>query len=223
MFGFSKKKISEIKSNLSREEIIRRGRILIIDDERPDLMDDLLDARFSVHHVPDITKANLHLIDQSTYDLIILDFGSVGTTIGSDEGLSLLRHIKRVNPSIIVYAYTSKSLGTKHADFYVLTDGYLQKDAGIGESTEKIEEGLRKSLNIENLWSGMLHIANIEPGSKDDLELQNSYVRAINKQSKIPALKMQIATLISNEDARKIGNNVLEKLLELGIKSLIGG
>jgi DNA-binding response OmpR family regulator len=223
VFGFTKKKISEIKINLSREEIINRGRILIIDDERPDLIEDLEKARFSVNYVEDITKQNLNLIDQSTFDLIILDFGNVGKSFGADEGLSLLKHIKRVNPSTVVYAYTSKALGTKHADFYVLTDGYLQKDAGIGESTEKIEEGLRKAMSIENLWTGMLNIANIKPGSKEDLELQDLYVRALNKQTKIPALRGKVTSFFSNEEARKIGTTVLTKLLELGIKSVIGG
>lgn len=94
---FSKKKISDIRFNPSREEIIKRGRILKIDDERPDLTDDLEKARFSVNYVPDIKKTNLDLTDNSVLDLIILDFGNIGKEFGIDKGLSLLRHIKRIN------------------------------------------------------------------------------------------------------------------------------
>lgn len=222
MNWFKKNSINEIKINLSREDLLRRGRVLVIDDERPDLIDDLTDARFAIDYVPDITQKNLHLIDQPAHDLIILDFGSVGTEFGNDEGLSLLRHIKRVNPSVVVYAYTSKALTIEHADFYRLADGTLQKDAGIGESTEKIEEGLKKALSIENLWSGMLNLAQIDAGSKEDLELQNSYVKALKKQNKIPALRAKIVTLLSSEGAKKIGMMVFEKLLEIGVKTVIG-
>src|SRR4051812_4790904 len=107
---------------LSREDLLRRSRILVIDDERPDLIDDLKKRHFFVDHLPDITKENLDEIERPFYDLIILDFGNVGTSIGDDHGLSILRHIKRINPTAMVLAYTSKALGTEHAEFFRMAD-----------------------------------------------------------------------------------------------------
>lgn len=119
MFGFFEKKhtLSEISYTIPREELIRRSRILVIDDERPDLIDDLKISHFAVDYVEDITNTNRDLIETAIYDLIILDYGNVGSCFGQDEGLSLLKHIKRINPSVYVLAYTSKSLNTNQADF----------------------------------------------------------------------------------------------------------
>src|SRR5438067_2540709 len=134
-----------IRGSISRDELRRRSRILVIDDERPELVDDLQKAGFAVDYHPDINKENLSFLDQNIFDLILLDFGNVGTSVGPDQGLTLLRHIKRINPAIVVLAYTSKALGADHADFYRLADGVLAKDAGIAESMEKIEGNLQKA------------------------------------------------------------------------------
>jgi hypothetical protein len=43
-----------IKATMPREELVRRSRILVIDDERPELIDDLQRSRFAVDYVTDI-------------------------------------------------------------------------------------------------------------------------------------------------------------------------
>src|SRR4051812_20788522 len=76
---FQKKSIASLVVKLPREELLRRSRILIIDDEKPDLfLEDLQRARFAAEHVPDITKNNIDIIDRPVHDLILLDFGNVG-------------------------------------------------------------------------------------------------------------------------------------------------
>lgn len=217
-----KHRIDKLEVQLSREELRRRSRILIVDDEKPELIEDLGKAGFSVDYQPDITKDNMHVIERPTYDLLVLDFGNVGAAFGPDQGLSLLRHIRRVNPSIVVLAYTSKSLGTEHADFFRVADGVLSKDAGITESMEKIEESLAKALSIQNLWAGMLNVVGVQPGSKKDLEWQDLYVRGLNKQSKLKDLKQKVAESVGGEGALQIGLLILDKLIDLGMKAAMG-
>ncbi len=213
--------ISELDFKISRDEIIRRCRILVVDDEHPELINDLKSSHFSIDYVPDINTSNIDLIESPLYDLIILDFGNVGKSFGQDEGLSLLRHIKRLNPSIFVLAYTSKSLGTEHADFYRLANGVLAKDAGIADSTAKIEDGLRIALSPENLWDGLVQIAGLTPGSKEDLEWQNLFVKGLRNKKCLEQLKNNL-TEISTNGTKKVAFVVLEKLVELGIKAYIG-
>ena len=118
----------------------------------------------------DVDQAKQTIFERQIYDLVLLDFGNVGKAFGGDEGLSLLKYIKRVCPSAVVLTYTSKALPTAHADFYRLADGTLSKDAGIGESTEKIEEGLRRAWSVDRMWAGFLDSCNIKPGSEGDSE-----------------------------------------------------
>ena len=223
MGWFSKpKRIDILDFKLSRDELMRRSRILIIDDERPDLIDDLHATGYAVDYVPDITTQNINQVEKLKYDLIVLDFKSVGTSFGPDEGLSLLRHIKRVNPSVIVFAYTSKTLGSEHADFYRLVDGVLRKDAGIAESTEKIEQGLQQSRSVQNLWSSMLHLTNIQAGSKEDLEWQDLYVRSLTSKRKTATLKQKLLSAVTGEEAKQVGVILLEKLIEVGLRGITG-
>lgn len=216
MISFTKQKIEDLRFNISRDELLRRGRILFIDDEEPDIIGDLRRAGFSVDYEADINDGNREMIERPTYDLIILDFGSVGSYFGSDEGLSLLRHIKRVNPSVVVFAYTSKALSAEYADFFRMTDGILPKDAGIADSMEKIEEGLRIAKDINRLWAGLLHAAGIAQNSRDDLEWQNLYVKGLSKPAKLAVLKSKLTGEVGIDLASKGGIIIFEKLVEAG-------
>ena len=207
---------------MPREELVRRSRILIIDDERPDLIDDLKAAHFAVDHVTDIESDKIDLIERSLYDLILLDFGDVGAAFGQDQGLSLLRHIKRVNPAIVVLSYTSKALETKHADFYRETDGVLAKDAGIQESLEKIEDALRKAHSLENVWKGILALCDVRPGSTEDLEWQDLFVRGRASQRKLATLRTKIIGVLNSEATKTVATTLLTKAIELAVMASLG-
>jgi DNA-binding response OmpR family regulator len=179
-------------------------------------------ARFAVDYEADITTNNMDLVDRPLYDLVLLDFGSVGTDFGHDSGLSLLKHMKRINPALVVLAYTSKSLGTEHADFYRLADGVLAKDAGIGESTQKVEEALRKAHSVQNLWKGVLAVAGIEQGSKQDLEWQDLLVRGARDDRKLAALKTKISAALGSEPGKAVVKTLIGKIIEVSMKAILG-
>lgn len=222
MAFFTKRKIASLNYTLSREELQRRSRILVIDDERPDIIDDLVKSHFAVDYKPDMQADTIELVDRPMYDLILLDFGGVGSAFGKEQGLSLLRHIKRVNPAVVVLAYTSKALKSDHADFFRLVDGVLGKDAGITESLEKIEDGLRKAHSLPNVWNGLLILAGLQSGSQQDLELQDLFVRALTNQRARNHLGSQLTALLTSEASRTVGLLLLEKAVELGIKATLG-
>lgn len=208
---------------MPREELLRRSRILVVDDERPDLIDDLQRSHFAVEYEPDIRAENLSdKLDSNLYDLVLLDFGQVGEDIGKEQGLSILRHIKRVNPAVVVLAYTSKALGTEHAEFYRLADGVLPKDAGIADSMRRIEEALQKAHSIENIWRGVLTVAGVPPGSQTDKDWQDLLVRGISDKRKLPRFKAQLVSKVGPELAQKIAIGLVEKLIEIAVRAAMG-
>lgn len=216
-----KYKIGDVEVNIERNDLIRRSRILFIDDEEPELINDLKKSNFSVDHEIDITPENAHLLEPQKYDLILLDFGDVGSKFGNEEGLSLLRHIKRVNPIVVIISYTSKAIPAKHADFYKLADGTLSKDAGIADSMEKIEDGLKKAHSIERIWIAFLKIMCITQGSDRDLKLQNEYVRALKSDKKRTLLMKKITGISCSDTSNEIAQWILSKLIEIGVKGII--
>ncbi|RYG57460.1 MAG: response regulator transcription factor, partial [Alphaproteobacteria bacterium] len=89
---------------LPREELILKGRIAIIDDEDPLLVDHIRRAGFAIDH--DKSGSNLRNYESQLYDVAIVDYYGVGQHLGSAQGLDLLKHIRRVSPRTRLVAYT---------------------------------------------------------------------------------------------------------------------
>lgn len=218
-----KLRLDSIKTVMPREELVRRSRILVVDDERPDLIDDLHGSFFSVDYAPDIKADDLSKkLDARLYDLVLLDFGQVGEAIGKEQGLSILRHIKRVNPAMVVLAYTSKALPTEHADFYRLADGVLPKDAGIADSMKRIEEALQKAHSVQNMWKGVLALAGVASGSPTDEEWQDLLMRGLKDSNKLSNFRRKVEETVGPEVSQKIVIGLIEKIVEFGARKAIG-
>jgi DNA-binding response OmpR family regulator len=207
--------IREMKTTIPRDELVRHSRILIVDDEEPALKVDLEKEGFAVQWYADVDSALLRQIERMQYDLILLDFSGVGTSLGNQEGLDILKHVKRVAPAVVILSYTSKALKSKHADFYRLTDGVLPKDAGIGDSLEKIESALRSARSAENLWKALLHRIGADPASAEADELQKRILKAAKKSDSWPKLLDGISELITTEEGKAAAMALGRRLLQL--------
>jgi DNA-binding NarL/FixJ family response regulator len=219
MLGIGRKKeLAEYNPQLTREELIKRCRILVIDDEKPSLIDDLSRDGFAVDY--DNKGDDVSKIEKNIYDLVLLDFGGVGMAYGRDQGLSLLKHIKRVNPATFVLAYTSKSLPPEQSAFYRLTDGTLYKDAGIQESFERIEQSLRQALNVERIWDGIVQLALKNP--EDRGELEKTLMRCLKKK-KFDNLYDRLAHEVGQSVKDGLVGGLVAKLIDLAMKGAVGG
>lgn len=206
--------VSKYNPELTRDDLIHRCRILVIDDQRPALIDDLVRCGFAVDY--DAAGDDMTKVEKQLYDLILLDFGGVGEKYGKDQGLSLLRHIKRINPSQFVLAYTSKSLPPhQSSDFYRLTDGTMSKDAGIQESFEKLEDSLKQALKVDRIWNATL--ATI-PSVVDRKKLARAMNISINKRSSEPVRKM--VDHLPSIAGEKVIEKSVEKVIELIFKRI---
>lgn len=212
MWFAKKKKLDSIKFSIPREDLIRKSRILLIDNEKPDVFEDIKSAGFSIDYVEDVNKENIHIVDR--YDLIVLDFGDVGRDFGDGEGLSLLKYIKRVNPAIVVLAYTSKALTSQNSDFYRISDLVLGKDTGIQDTLEKVESGLILAHSPKYRWNAILKISNIDIGGDEDSKLQDQFIAAISDKSKRIKFKEKIVGFESQEIGKKLASVLLEKMFE---------
>jgi len=219
LFAGPKKKISDLPLATPRDQIIRRSRLVFVDDELPPLITDLRNANFAVDHKYDIGPEDVHILERRFYDLLILDYHNVGTRFGSQHGLSLLQHLRRVNPSLVVLAYTSKALGASEAEFFRLADACLPKDALITDSIETIEKALAKSLSPGHLWTQVLSTAGISPGSAADAELQDLLVRGVMQPEKLATLATKLRSIAVSDAARTLAIDIVAKLAELYIKT----
>lgn len=174
---FKKPVLADFDNSLNRDRLIAASRIVFIDDEHPLLLDELRAARFAVDH--DKSGNDLRSIDSQIYDVAILDYYGVGQRLGSNQGLTLLRHIRRVSPRTRVVAYTSKSLGATESEFFRSSHAVLPKDWGLAESLALVEEEVRKSFSKEHLFQALI----------EQLKIADTETREKARSALIAALK----------------------------------
>ncbi|GAB2830064.1 hypothetical protein GCM10027276_35970 [Comamonas piscis] len=156
--------LSTFDAALPREELIRNGRIAIIDDEEPLLIEHIKRAQFSIDH--DKTGEDLRNYEAQLYDVAVVDYYGVGQHLGPGQGLDLLKHIRRVSPRTRLIAYTSRSLNASESEFFRLSHAVLPKDMGLGDSMNLIEDQLRKSLSKEHLFEAILSKLSLTNGDE---------------------------------------------------------
>jgi DNA-binding response OmpR family regulator len=223
MWPFTKSiKIRDLKTCVPRDELLRSSRILILDDEEPALKADLENAGFTAQWSADVNHGLIQQIERMKYDLILLDFAGIGKSLGDQEGLDILRHVKRVAPAVIILSYTSKALKSKHADFYRLTDGVLPKDAGISDSLDKIETALRQAQSAENLWRALLNRIGVEPASKDAESLESKFVKASNKSDRWQRLLNELQESVKTDEGKAAALAIGRRLLQAIVAAATG-
>ena len=123
---WKKPSLASFDHSLTRERLIQSGRIVVIDDETPLLIDEMKKEGFAVDH--DTAGQDLHNLESQIYDVAIIDYHGVGQRLGTMQGLDLLKHIRRVSPRTRLVAYTSRSLSATESDFFRLSHEVLPKD-----------------------------------------------------------------------------------------------
>lgn len=173
--------LSSFDAALPREELIQNGRIAIIDDEEPLLIEHMRRSQFSVDH--DKTGDDLRNYEAQLYDVAIVDYYGVGQRLGAGQGLDLLKHIRRVSPRTRLIAYTTRSLNASESEFFRLSHIVLPKDMGLGDSMNLIEDQLRKALSKEHLFESILAKLSITSG-EERVKMHTALARALSSQDK---------------------------------------
>lgn len=173
--------LSTFDAALPREVLIQNGRIAIIDDEEPLLIEHIRRSQFSVDH--DKTGEDLRNYEAQLYDVVVVDYYGVGQHLGTGQGLDLLRHIQRVSPRTRLIAYTSRSLNASESEFFRLSHAVLPKDMGLGDSMSLIEDQLRKALSKEHLFEAILTKLSITSGD-ERIKMHAALAKALSSKDK---------------------------------------
>lgn len=195
MFGWLRKApvLSTYDVGLSRDVLVHSGRILFVDDEVLPLVEQLRHVGLSVDHDRTGSDFETQVVGQ-TYDVVILDHTGVGLNYGADQGLDLLRFVRRVSPRSRIISFTSKALKSGESDFFRLSDAVLTKDAGMRESLEVVEEQLLKAFEKQHLFDALMaKVAVSSSADRDKLKLILEKSLQKNDQTKIKDALKRIA------------------------------
>jgi DNA-binding NarL/FixJ family response regulator len=200
---FRGRSLTSFDQNLTRETLIQAGRIVIIDDETPLLIEELKREGFAVDH--DRDGNDLHNLDNQIYDLAIVDYQGVGQRLGSAQGLDLLKHIRRVSPRTRLVAYTSRSLSASESEFFRLSHAVLPKDLGLGDSLVLVEGELRKAFSKEHLFEALLAKLSIS-SEHEKRKIRGALLKALsqNDQNKFQEKLVKFAGSVAEKAVQMI-------------------
>lgn len=177
MFGLRRNK--ETWPTLSLEDIKKRARLLVIDDEEFVYRELFKNDGYIIDKWDDIE--DLSKLEQNFYDLILLDVQGVGSAISSQQGLGVLRHIRESAPAQLVIAFSNADYSLKYQDFFKLADATLSKGADYVEFKRKVDELLIQRFAL-GFYVG--RIASLLGGSIEDREkLEKETEKAILRKT----------------------------------------
>lgn len=110
---------------MSHDEIVRRARILVIDDQTFTYKPLFVRDGYTVQQWTEVQ--DLPALERGDYDLVLLDLLGVGRAESADEGFGLLKHLRETSPGQIVIAYSNADLSLEYQPFFRDADAVLHK------------------------------------------------------------------------------------------------
>ncbi|MCH8485769.1 MAG: response regulator [Candidatus Cyclonatronum sp.] len=117
--------LEEMKSSIEFEDLKKRVRILVIDDEDGFPVNIFQSEGYNIEKWSKVNDYGK--LERGYYDLIVLDIKGVASHISSDDGLGVLDNLKKSNPSQIIIAHSQHSFDLGKSRFWELADENIPK------------------------------------------------------------------------------------------------
>ncbi len=188
---FRKKRVGHIRQKTLFEQVKKRTRIVVIDDEKESFPFELMKTEgYAVDHWHKVKS--LSELEKGAYDIIILDIGGVAAEYSSEDGLAVLEHLKQVNPSQVVVAFSGQSFDLSKNRFWRMADDSLSKPVDVPKCKRLIDNLIRTKLTVANYWAAIVELLR-----RDGLE-----------ESEIGKLEHRIAKSLDKGDASSAGQSL---------------
>lgn len=226
MFSWLNKKKLDLESleiSIDKMELRKRARIVIIDDEEVQTVEDLRREGYTIEQwrtIPSIKE-----LEDRQFDLIILDICGVGIGFSKDEGFGVLRHLRESGCNSKIIAYSGQTFNPVANEFFSQADATIPKDAGIIDWMRKIDELLKEKFSIKNYRDFIRNYCKTLAISESDRnKLENLIVESIkNKDEKAQPAISRISSIISDMDVQKSMILAITQLVTLGIEASSNG
>jgi CheY-like chemotaxis protein len=124
------------------EEIRKKSRILVIDDQEFPYMDLLKRDGYDMERWAEVES--LSKLTDGYFDVLLLDINGVGMKESPRrQGLGILEHVKHSNPAQQVILYSSKPQSITQREVLILADSVLDKKAEYVDYKTSIDDLLR--------------------------------------------------------------------------------
>lgn len=214
MFNFFKTKSEEVvELKLPIAQIKEKANILFIDDHQVDLIETLQLEGWHVEYWSDVRSLND--LESGKFDIIFLDIGGVGKDYSPlEEGFGILSRVKKINPSVLIVAYSGQSFDASKSQFWSKADASLSKSSGAIEAIELLESLLAKKYNSKVLWDDFLDLLKQQNVSEKNVNEIQKIIFGSRDSDSVSKLKSALS-LIS------LGASTSNSLISIGEKIIL--
>lgn len=157
------------------DEIRKRARLLIVDDEKFFYLDLFRKDGYNIEKWNDVK--DLPKIESGYYDIVLLDIQGIGKEHSQDQGLGIIRHLKKACPAQIVVAYSNADFSLKYKEFFDLADKTLAKQADYVDFKRAVDELLGNKFSLGFYVDSVTKIAS--PYLSDTAKFRKATEKAI--------------------------------------------
>lgn len=162
---------------LTKEQIKSLTKILIIDDEEPkDLRELLRKEGWTSYYIKDLDSLSNKKLEES--QVLCIDIMGVGTKLREKNGMGIVKHIKEKYPEKKIILYSSVSNHDIFEDALDYVDRRIPKQSSLVPFISAIEEMATNSLS----WSDavMYGYEQIKPFLKEEIAFEDFKTMADN-------------------------------------------
>lgn len=210
---FKRKKIGDLPT-LPLADLKKRTRILVIDDDPHSFpIETLRREGYAIDHWFKVEK--LSTLEEGQYDIIFLDIQGVAEEYSKEDGLGILEHLKEVNPSQIVVAFSAHSYDLSKNRFWRLADDSLNKPVEAAKCMRLIDSLIESKRTPAHYWHAVAELLTRQGLNVKDIErIEDKVVRALKKKDR----KEMTEVLKSSVESADLAVRVLDiafKIAEL--------
>lgn len=185
-FFWNKKgsRLSELSSHLHFEEIKKRVRIILVDDEDGFPLNLFQAEGYAIERWEKISATTYSKLESGFYDVIILDIKGVAQDISAEDGLAVLESIKKKNPAQIIIAYSQHSYDISKIKFFQLADENITKPSDFLKIKETLDSLIEKKFNPTRYIESLHKVLEEQGmGKKEIIRIDNSLSESIKKKN----------------------------------------
>lgn len=206
-------KKSQDKKKLTVEEIRKRARILVVDDNDFAYLELFKRDGYVIDKWDDID--DLPKIERGEFDIILLDIQGIGKELSQEQGLGVLKHIRKACPIQIVIAYSNADFSLKYQEFFKMADETLDKSSDYVEFKRIVDKLLCERFSEGFYLQRILLLAN--PYISDTSKLKKLSKEAIYKKDE-SKLERYLGMYIDNKETVTTILNIIS--IAIGIAAL---
>ena len=215
MSWFHKKRIADLNSP-SFDEIRKRTRILVIDDDENSFPHEILKREgYAVDYWERVR--DLGRLERGDYDIIFLDIQGVAIEYSRDDGLGILEHLKQVNPGQIVVAFSAHTYDLSKNRFWKLADDSLGKPVDAAAAKRVIDDLIERKRTPAYYWKLIEPVLAQQGLSPKEIASVEDRIATALEARQAPAAEAAIREMVKNAEtsARLVG--IVVKLVGLFI------